>query len=176
MRKLGTTPTCTTCNSESVFSAMSIAFRAASSASSEPSVASRTLVGKMLIATLSFPVSAHRGTCANCINTLAQRKETKTAQGRSGGATEAYSPECMEGGFFESLPRKMSTWLATWQMYRASRAATVSAGPVPLCKDDSVPTKTSVLGGGNERTLANWGRLVRDAPFTSVRVQNRKVF
>src|SRR5215208_5655774 len=53
---MGTTPTCTTCNSESVASARSTALRAASSASSEPSVASRILVGKMLIAALSFPV------------------------------------------------------------------------------------------------------------------------
>jgi hypothetical protein len=35
---------------------MSTALKVASSASSEPSVASRILVGKMLIATLSFPV------------------------------------------------------------------------------------------------------------------------
>src|SRR5215213_7703237 len=53
---MGTTPTCTTCSSESVASAKSTALRAASSASSEPSVASRILVGKMLIVTLSFPV------------------------------------------------------------------------------------------------------------------------
>src|SRR5918999_594140 len=53
---MGTTPTCTTCSSESVFSAMSTALRVASSASSEPSVASRILVGKTLIVTLSFPV------------------------------------------------------------------------------------------------------------------------
>src|SRR5215213_10664107 len=53
---MGTTPTCTTCSSESVASAKSTDVRAASSASSEPSVASRILVGKMLIVTLSFPV------------------------------------------------------------------------------------------------------------------------
>src|ERR671914_2480710 len=55
---MGTNPTCPTCSSESVASAKSTALRAASSASSEPSVASRILVGKMLIALLSFPVSA----------------------------------------------------------------------------------------------------------------------
>src|SRR5215218_6410371 len=43
---MGTTPTCTTCSSESVASAKSTALRAASSASSEPSVASRIFVGK----------------------------------------------------------------------------------------------------------------------------------
>src|SRR5918994_3028167 len=53
---------------------MSTALRAASSASSEPSVASRILVGKMLIATLSFPVDVPSTTCANCINTLVQLK------------------------------------------------------------------------------------------------------
>src|ERR671920_2300538 len=53
---MASTPTCTTCNSESVFWASSTALRAARSASSEPSVASRILVGKMLIASLSFPV------------------------------------------------------------------------------------------------------------------------
>src|SRR5215212_3852306 len=41
--------TCTRCNSEPVLSARSAAVRVARSASSEPSVAKRTLVGKMLI-------------------------------------------------------------------------------------------------------------------------------
>src|SRR5215212_1840291 len=41
--------TCTMCNSEPVLSASSAAVRAARSASLEPSVAKRTLVGKMLI-------------------------------------------------------------------------------------------------------------------------------
>src|SRR5919107_6023034 len=41
--------TCTTCNSEPVLSASSAAVRAARSATLEPSVAKRTLVGKMLI-------------------------------------------------------------------------------------------------------------------------------
>src|SRR5918993_5912754 len=45
------------CNSELVSSAMSTALRVACTAASEPSVASRILVGKMLIATLSFRVS-----------------------------------------------------------------------------------------------------------------------
>src|ERR671913_992339 len=98
---MGTTPTCTTCSSESVFSAKSTALRAASSASLEPSVASRILVGKMLLATLSFPVGSHRGICANCINTLVHHKGTKTAQRRSRRATEAYSPECVEEEFSE---------------------------------------------------------------------------
>jgi hypothetical protein len=38
--------------------------------------------------------------------------------------------------------------LSTWQMYRPSELATVSAGLVSACKGDSVPTTTSVLGGG----------------------------
>src|SRR5215218_1497022 len=52
--------------------------------------------------------------------------------------------------------------VATWHIY-------------PLCKDDSVPPKTSVLGGGRERWRIG-GRLVRDAPFSSLRGQNGKVF
>src|SRR5215207_7534544 len=100
-RKLGTTPTCTTCNSESVLWASSTALKAASSASLDPSVASRILVAKMLIVTLSFPVGSHRGICADCINTLVQHKGTKTARRRSRRTTEAYAPECVEGVFSE---------------------------------------------------------------------------
>src|SRR5919107_363585 len=38
--------------------------------------------------------------------------------------------------------------LSTWQMYRPLELASLSAGLVSLRKGDSVPTKTSVLGGG----------------------------
>src|ERR671911_544484 len=98
---MGTTPTCTTCNAESVFSAMSTALRAANSASSEPSVASRILVGKMLIASLSFPVDVPSTTCVNCINTLVRHKGTEVAQRRSRKAKEAYSPNLVVGKFSE---------------------------------------------------------------------------
>src|SRR3712207_6289146 len=57
---MGTPPMCTTCSSASVLWASSTALRAASSASSEPSVASRILVGKVLIAMLSFPLRSCR--------------------------------------------------------------------------------------------------------------------
>src|SRR5215217_4731627 len=92
---------CTTCNSESVFWASSTALRAARSASSEPSVASRILVGKMFIASLSFPVDVPSRTCADCINTLVRHKGTEVAQSRSRKATEAYFPNLVEGEFCE---------------------------------------------------------------------------
>src|ERR671920_1363972 len=98
---MASTPTCTTCNSESVFWASSTALRAARSASSEPSVASRILVGKMLIASLSFPVDVPTRTCVNCINTLVGHKGTEVAQRCSRKATEAYSPNLVEAKFSE---------------------------------------------------------------------------
>src|SRR5829696_8201908 len=98
---MGTTPTCTRCSSEWVTSAKSIALRAASSASSEPSVASRILVGKMLIASLSFPVDVPSRTCGDCINTLVRHKGTEVAQRRSRKAKEAYSPNLEVGKFSE---------------------------------------------------------------------------
>src|SRR5918998_4031957 len=89
---MGTTPTCTTCNSEWVASAKSTALRAASSACSEPSVASRILVGKVLIVTLSFPVGPCRGICTDCIKTLVRHKGTEMAQRRFRSAMEAHHP------------------------------------------------------------------------------------
>src|SRR5215207_2374769 len=80
---------------------MSTALRAASSACSEPSVASRILVGKMLIVTLSFPVGPRRGICADCIKILVRHKGPEMAQRCSRGATEALSPRCLEGTFYE---------------------------------------------------------------------------
>src|SRR5215204_712976 len=98
---MGTTPTCTTCSSESVASAKSTALKAASSASSEPSVASRILVGKMLIVTLSFPSAPHRGGCVDCIKALVCHKGAEMARCRLRRAAEAYSPDCVEGEFSE---------------------------------------------------------------------------
>src|SRR5918993_124176 len=126
---MGTSPTCTTCNSESVASANSTALRAASSASSEPSVASRILVGKMLIATLSFPVGTHRGTCVDCIKRLVRRKAAEMARRRPRRAIEAYSPECVEKEEFSEvrgykLPRLA---LALYQ----SRRYRATFGPLP---------------------------------------------
>src|SRR5215212_3270043 len=92
---------CTTCNSESVFWASSTALRAGRSASSEPSVACRILVGKMLIASLSFPVDVPSRTCADCINTLVGHKGTEVAQRRSRKATDAYSPNLVVGEYSE---------------------------------------------------------------------------
>jgi hypothetical protein len=89
------------CNSEFVVLARSAAVLAASCASLEPSVASRILVGKMLIASLSFPVDVPSRTCVNCINTLVGHKGTEVAQRRSTKATEAYSPNLVVGKFCE---------------------------------------------------------------------------
>src|SRR4028119_1400751 len=58
IRNAGACPTCTTCSSESVPWASSTALEAARSAPSEPSVASRILVGKSPIAAPSSPVGA----------------------------------------------------------------------------------------------------------------------
>src|SRR5215210_7367967 len=84
---MGTAPTCTTCSLESVASANSTALIAASSASSEPSVASRILVGKMLIATLSFPV----GTPSRDLCLLYQK--AGSSQG-SGDGTMTFEKDC----------------------------------------------------------------------------------
>jgi hypothetical protein len=76
--------TVTTCNAESVVVAISTAVVRASSASWEPSVASRIVVGKMLIAILSFPV----GTPWRYLCLLYQ--ERWSAQGNGDGTTPFY--------------------------------------------------------------------------------------
>src|SRR5215210_1249715 len=59
----------------------------------------------------------------------------------------------LEGGFCElcvdRVLRSLLPEIVTWQMYRPSEPASVSAGPVfTLHKGDGILTKTSVLGGG----------------------------
>src|SRR5215203_6206116 len=93
--KMGTTPTCTTCSSEWVASAKSTALKAASSASSEPSVASRILVGKVLIAILSFLI----GTPSRNLYRLYQ--DTGLSQG-SGDGTMPFEKGCR--GLFTLVP------------------------------------------------------------------------
>src|ERR671916_1371949 len=109
---MGTNPTCPTCSSESVASAKSTALRAASSASSEPSVASRILVGKMLIAALSSPA----GTPSKCLYQSYQIRWL-SARGRRrhnavlDGLKRLYTTECVEGVSSEIGGRLYTLWV-----------------------------------------------------------------
>src|SRR5215204_4389228 len=65
IKKLGSCPTKTTCSSELVVSARSTAFRVANSVSSEPSIASRIVLGKMAIFCTSWLIVFSTSLAAN---------------------------------------------------------------------------------------------------------------